>query len=200
MSHLKVSIAHTWHILESPGKLPSEEGMKSDGEQGKSGEWGEMTVELPLCALFTIAWCDLQSCTCKGVAVKRRRWLVQCLSTLNIPVGEILRACFLAWGATCVPVVMSDSESPSQSPVMVLNRWETLTCTDLRVVVIAMLSLMSVWAETPTLPVEICVFLHLQTYDCWCGDLTLWSKKIEKYGHVFALFWAVSWPRCHSAV
>lgn len=37
------SLAHTWQILESFGKLPSEEGMKSDGEHGKSGEWVETT-------------------------------------------------------------------------------------------------------------------------------------------------------------
>ncbi len=37
------SSAHTWQILESSGKLPSEEGMKSGGEQGKSGEWLETT-------------------------------------------------------------------------------------------------------------------------------------------------------------
>lgn len=40
------SQVHTLHILESLGKIPLEEGMKSDGEQGMSGEWAETTVDV----------------------------------------------------------------------------------------------------------------------------------------------------------
>lgn len=46
------SQVHTLYILESLGKIPLEEGMKSDGEQGMSGEWEEMTVDVPFGALL----------------------------------------------------------------------------------------------------------------------------------------------------
>lgn len=82
--------AHTWQILEPSGKVPSEEGMKSDGEQGKSGEWVAVS---PSPALS------------KGWAAKSWRWLIQHLSGAPSPWGRIyLSSTATCWQVSCLTV------------------------------------------------------------------------------------------------
>jgi len=123
LSFLKVSSTHLTDpgILESSGKLPSEEGMKSDGEQRKSGEWVEKTVAASLDERMP------QVSVLHFQIVKRQRWLIiRCQSGLKIREEE---RCLAVKG----DMSMCWREShliEDQSPVVVLSRWETLTCTE----------------------------------------------------------------------
>lgn len=121
-------------ILESSGELPSGEGMKSDREQGKSGEWMEQVQQPELDWSMKCVSVIQRSYTEKTV------FLCVCPAWRNLPDR---RRFVVLFNMKAHRADMSPGAIRSQSPVLVLSRWETLTWDDLRVAAIVW-----VWEQT----------------------------------------------------